>query len=85
VCTTADGGREDGIWRGDWRVSYLFGSLVSCNHEVGEDASVGGTHGVGEEADVEGAGQQTCVAVVTSWCGSGRSRLEVAVSEQGGF
>jgi hypothetical protein len=39
--------------------------LVSCNYEVGEDAGVGGTHGVGEEADVGGAGQQTCVAVVT--------------------
>jgi hypothetical protein len=26
---------------------------------------MGGTHGVGEEADVGGAGQKTCVAVVT--------------------
>ena len=53
------------IWRGDWRVSHLFGSLVSCDHEVGENADVGGAHGVGEEADVGGGGQQTRVAEVT--------------------
>jgi hypothetical protein len=52
-------------WRGDWRVSHLFGSLVSCDHEVGDDAGVGGAHGVGEEADVGGGGQQICVAEVT--------------------
>jgi hypothetical protein len=38
---------------------------VSCDHKVGEDNGVGGTHGVGEEADVEGGSQQICVAEVT--------------------
>ena len=46
-----------GRLRGDWRVSHLCGSLVSCNHKDGEDASVGGVHGVGEEADVGGGAQ----------------------------
>jgi hypothetical protein len=53
----AEGGREDDVWRGDWRVSHLFGNSVSCDHEVSEDASVEGAHGVGEEADVGGGGQ----------------------------
>jgi hypothetical protein len=35
---------------------HLFGSLVSYDHEVGEDAGVGGTHVVGEKADVGGGG-----------------------------
>lgn len=29
-------------WRGDWRVSLLFGNLVSCDHKVGEDTVIGG-------------------------------------------
>jgi hypothetical protein len=54
------GGRWSGggRWHGDWRVSHLFGSLVSCDHEVGEDAGVGVAHGVGEKADVGGGGRQ---------------------------
>ena len=51
-----------GRLRDDWRVSHLFGSLVSCNHEDGMDAGMGGDHGVGEETDVGGGAQQICIA-----------------------
>ena len=32
--------------------------LVSCDHEVDEEAGVGGTHGVGKESDMGGDGHQ---------------------------
>jgi hypothetical protein len=31
----------------------LVGSYASCDHEVDEEAGMGGVHGVGDEADVE--------------------------------
>jgi hypothetical protein len=39
--------------------------LGELRPEVGEEAGVGGAHGVGEEADVGGGGQQICIAEVT--------------------
>ena len=50
---------------------------LSCDHEVGKDAGVEGAHGVGEEADVGGGGQQTCVAEVT--CVEASNRQPVGV------
>jgi hypothetical protein len=34
----------------------FMGPNASCNHEVGEKASVGGAHGVGDVADMGGGG-----------------------------
>jgi hypothetical protein len=63
VSTAAEGGREEDLVR---RLEG-FASVwqLSFDHEVGEDASVEGAHGVGEEADVVGGGLQTYVAKVT--------------------
>jgi hypothetical protein len=43
----------------------LAGSCANYDHKDGEEAGVGGAHGVGVEADVGGGGQQICVAEVT--------------------
>ena len=43
----------------------LAGPCASCDREDGEEASVGGAHGVGMEASVGGGGQQICAAEVT--------------------
>ena len=43
----------------------LVGPYASCDHEVGEEAGVGGAHEVGDDAGVGGGGQQICVAEVT--------------------
>ena len=34
----------------------FVGPYASCDHEVGEEANVGGAHGVGDVADVGGGG-----------------------------
>ena len=41
------------------------GFVGPFHHEVGEEVGVGGTHGVGDEADMGGGGQQICIAKVT--------------------
>jgi hypothetical protein len=63
MSTTVEGGREEDLAR---RLEG-FASVwqLNCDHEVGEDVGVEGAHGIGEEADVGGGGQQTCVAEVT--------------------
>ena len=43
----------------------MEGPCASCAHEDGEEAGVDDTHEVGEEADMGGGGQQTCIAEVT--------------------
>jgi hypothetical protein len=36
----------------------LVGPYATCNHEDGKEAGVGSAHGVGDEADAGGGGQQ---------------------------
>jgi hypothetical protein len=67
-CSVNDGGRRLGgrRWRGDSRASHLLavegdgmmGPYASCDHEVGEEAGVGGAHEAGNEASVGGDDQQ---------------------------
>jgi hypothetical protein len=64
VCGINDGGRRsgEGLSRGDSRASHLLavegdglvGPYASCDHEVGEEADVGGAHEVGKEVGVGG-------------------------------
>jgi hypothetical protein len=62
-CSVNDGVRR---WRGDSRASHLLavegdGTMepyASCDHEVGEEAGMGGAHEAGNEVGEGGDGQQ---------------------------
>lgn len=51
------------MWHNNWRVLHLFGSLESCSHEVGKDASM--------EAPTELARRPTWEMVATNLCCQG--------------
>lgn len=55
-CSVNDGGRLSGggHWPGDLRASYL----LAVDHEIGEEAVVGGAHEISKEAGVGDSGQQ---------------------------
>ena len=73
VSTVVEGSHEEcvDVANGGLRICLpeegdgLAGSCANYGHEDGEEAGVGGAHGVGVEADVGGGGQQICVAEVT--------------------
>jgi hypothetical protein len=64
VSTVEEGSLEEGVGAviGGRRISLpmegdgFMALCASCDHEVGEEAGMGGTHGVGDVADVGGGG-----------------------------
>jgi hypothetical protein len=50
-----EGGEEAGVGVAIGKASHL---LLALDHEVGEEATVGGAHEVGKEAGMGGGGQQ---------------------------
>ena len=67
-CGVNNRGRQSrgGCWNGGSRASHLLevegdglvGPYASCDHEVGEEAGLGGTHEAGKEANMRGGRQQ---------------------------
>ena len=54
MSTAVEGGREEDLAH---RLKvFAFVWQLSCDHEVGEEAGVGGAHEVGDVADVGGGG-----------------------------
>ena len=72
MSTVEEGGQEEGVGAAigvpliylEAEGDGLVGTYTSCDHKVGEP-DMGGTHGVGDEADMGGGGQQICIAKVT--------------------
>jgi hypothetical protein len=55
VSTAVDDGWKEGVGAAIGGLHICL--AVSCDHDIGEEAGVGGVHGAGEEASVGGCGQ----------------------------